>query len=258
LDVRAQLASVSHQIAGLAGLQARIAEAESDLAILRKRFPSAPSEMETSEFSAEIIGCMVRSPGAKSPGSERSGGALEAMERACQATEGLARVEERMEVLAERMGHAMHRLGSGEQAAEGLRAQLNELRDDIRHQVVSLRGDLEAQMQSWIARISPTTPDQPYRPHDASSGCSSPVSPMSRSSVERTAQWPTSLIEDSNDCLTRSEDSASSPHQWMITGDQKIKQVDSSDVCSQKGCTSPAQGNGTPSARKHMVEAQRA
>merc|ERR1712139_84065 len=105
---------------------------------------------------------------------------------------------------------------------------------------------------------SPTTPNQPYRARDASSGCCSPVSPMSRSSVERTAQWPTSLIEDSNDCLTHSEDSASSPHQWMITGDQKFKQVDSSDVCSQEGCTSPAQGNGTPSAQKHIVEAQRA
>merc|ERR1719191_1543121 len=111
----------------------------------------------------------------ESPGSERSG-ALEAVEIAQQATDGLARAEERMEVLAERMGHAMHRLGSGEQAAEALRSQLSELREDVRRQVVSLRGDLEAQMQSWISRISPTNVDQPYQLHATSSGGSSPMS----------------------------------------------------------------------------------
>lgn len=230
LDVRAQLASVSHQVAGLAR------SVESDLDVLRRRFQSAPGNIESATVLMNRTG---RSPGTEregctngdqSPGSERAG-AMEAMEMASQATEGIARVEERMEVLAERMGHAMHRLGSGEQAAEAVRSQLSELREDVRRQVVSLREDFEAQMQSWISRITPTNRDQHYQLHHASSDGSSPIS------VESTTQWPTSLIEDGNDCLTCGEESACGPQVWKVNGDES-RGLEPLDLCVKESIPS--------------------
>jgi hypothetical protein len=174
---------------------------------------------------------------------------MEAMEMATQAKAGLARVEERMEVLAERMGHAMHRLGSSEQASEAIRTQLGELREDVRRQVVSLRGDLEAQIQSWMTRISAPEVDQHYQADDASSGGSSPMS------GEQTAHWPTSLIEDGNECLTRSEDSASSPQAWMVNGD-KSRELEPLDLSGNDDAwigSSPIGRHVSPSAVKFVA-----